>query len=293
VASTPTGGTLCLNGGSYSLGGSVSVAKAMRIVGVNAPSLTQTFPGRFFSIQSSNVTIQGLTMRGANRSRTGESCAGTEAIRVIGAVSGVQILDNTISSMTCGVIFDTPGNLSPQVRRNHLDAIKYGAIVLVSSNGGVVDSNVVTNTDVDGPLGENAYPIVVTATTGTHAVNVMVSNNTVRQAPTWECLDTHDGDSITFSNNICVSPGRTGLMAGNGYGHTPQNIVVTGNTFDRGTVTFYCDNSGSSWCNSVGFGSAVTGSVTNNTFLSWADSGDPCGRFSPGSASVSGNTCAG
>ena len=230
LANTAAGGTLCLNGGSYSVAATITVTKAVTIVGVGSPRLTQTFTGNFFQVSAANVTIQGLTMTGANRNRTGESCGGTGAIRV-GAVSGVKILSNTADTFTCGIQLN--GTSSFSVNGNRLSRVKYAAITTFPATNGVIDSNTITDLDVDGPLGENAYGIVAS---GNLSRSIVISNNMVNRAPTWECYDTHDGQSIDFLNNTCIAPGRVGINHVNS-GVADPSGRVEGNTITPAAST--------------------------------------------------------
>jgi parallel beta-helix repeat protein len=269
LAATPAGGTLCLNGGSYSVSSTVAVTKTVKIVGVGSPKITQTFTGDVFSVTAPNVTIQGLTMVGANRRRTGESCSGTGAIAV-GAVSGVKILSNTADSFTCGI--QLSGTSSFAVSGNRLSRIKYAGITTYPASNGTIDGNTLTDVDHDGPLGENAYGIVVG---GDVSRSIVVSNNAVRNAPTWECYDTHDGQSIDFLNNTCVAPGRVGINHVNS-GIADPSGRVEGNTIDAGGIH-------NQW-NSIAFGGY--GTVKNNIIKGFGS----CMFWTP-HATVSGNSC--
>jgi hypothetical protein len=269
LANTAAGGILCLNGGSYSVSATIGVSKSVTLVGVNSPRLTQTFTGNFFQVSAANVTIQGLTMTGANGNRTGESCAGTGAIRV-GAVAGVKIVSNTADTFTCGIQLN--GTSSFSVTGNRLSRVKYAAITTFPATDGVISGNTVTDLNVDGPLGQNAYGIVIS---GNLSRNVTVSNNMVNRAPTWECYDTHDGQSIDFLSNTCIGPGRVGINHVNS-GIADPSGRVEGNTIDAGGLT-------SQW-NSIAFGGY--GTVANNVIKGFGS----CMFWTP-KISPAGNTC--
>jgi hypothetical protein len=269
LTNTAAGGTLCLNGGSYSVPSTISVTKAVTVLGVNSPRLTQTFTGDFFRIGAANVTIQGLEMTGANRNRTGESCSGTGAISV-GAVSGVNIVANKADTFTCGIQLN--GTSSFTVNGNQLSRVKYAAIVTFPATNGVIDRNTITDLNVDGPLGENAYGIVAS---GNLSRNIVISNNMVNRAPTWECYDTHDGQSIDFLYNTCIAPGRVGINHVNS-GITDPSGRVEGNTIDAGGIH-------TQW-NSITFGGS--GTVANNVIKGFGS----CMFWTP-KITPTGNTC--
>jgi parallel beta-helix repeat protein len=269
LGNTAAGGTLCLNGGSYSVSATIGVNKSVTILGVNSPRLTQTFTGNFFQVSAANVTIQGLTMTGLNGNRTGESCAGTGAIRV-GAVTGVKIVSNTAETFTCGIQLN--GTSSFTVTGNRLSRVKYAAITTYPATNGVISQNTVTDVNSDGPLGQNAYGIVIS---GNLSRNVTVSGNMVNRAPTWECYDTHDGQAIDFLNNTCIGPGRVGINHVNS-GIADPSGRVEGNTIDAGGLT-------SQW-NSIAFGGY--GTVANNVIKGFG----ACMFWTP-KISPTGNTC--
>jgi parallel beta-helix repeat protein len=269
LSSTPAGGTLCLNGGTYSVGSTIAVDKNVTITGVNAPQLTQSFTGNFFRVGASNVTIRGLTMTGANRTRTGESCGGTGAVWV-GAVSGTRIDSNVLDTFTCGIMLN--GATSFSISGNRLSRVKYAGITTFPAANGTISSNTLTDVNHDGPLGQNAYGIVVS---GNLSRGIVVSGNTVRNAPTWECFDTHDGQSIDFLNNTCIAPGRVGINHVNA-GIADPSGRVEGNTIDAAGL-------GTQW-NSITFGG--TGTVNGNIIKGFGS----CAIWSP-KTSPSGNAC--
>ena len=110
----------------------------------------------------------------------------------------------------------------------------------------MIDSNTITDLDVDGPLGENAYGIVAS---GNLSRSIVISNNMVNRAPTWECYDTHDGQSINYLNNTCIAPGRVGINHVNS-GVADPSGRVEGNTIDAGGIH-------TQW-NSITFGGSGT-----------------------------------
>lgn len=269
VAATPTGGTLCLDGGSHSVPDTVWLWRSMSIVGVNAPELTQTFSGWFFQVTASDVRIEGVTMVGADRSRTGESCSGSGAVRV-NAVSRTEVLDNVALTSTCGILLDGSSDFS--VHGNTIAEVGYAGIAASAVTRGSITSNAVADVNHDGALGENAYGIVIS---GMLSQDVRVSGNRVERAPTWECFDTHGGQSIDFLGNTCVGPGRVGISS-----------IATGAWFPSGRIEGnHIDAGGldSAW-NSIAFAGA--GSVQGNTIAGFGD----CLIWAP-NATVSANAC--
>jgi parallel beta-helix repeat protein len=208
-------------------------------------------------------------MTGANRNRTGGACNGTGAVRV-SAVTGVKILSNTGGTLTCGIQLNGASSFS--ITGNRLSQVKYSAIEVYAASNGVVDGNTITDVNVDGPLGENAYGIAVT---GNISRSVTVSNNMVNRAPTWECYDTHDGQSINFFDNTCIAPGRAGINMTNSGIANPYGRVE-GNTIDAGGVH-------TQWNSIVVVG---TGTLANNVIRGFGS----CLFYAP-NLTPTGNVC--
>ncbi|MDQ6733044.1 MAG: right-handed parallel beta-helix repeat-containing protein [Nitrospirota bacterium] len=281
IADTPAGGTLCLDGGTYSIDTTMLIQRPITIVGANVPLVTETFAGLMFDVMSDNVTVQGLKLVGANHLRTGNGCGGPEAIAVA-ANTGVKILNNVVDTFTCGLIFrGTRGHL---VQGNHVSTIKYSAITNYPGINGTIDSNTITNVDTDGSLGENAYGVTNSAPDASHlSTGMTISNNTVDQAPTWECYDTHDGQSVSFVNNTCINPGRVGLNAVYSGVAQVQNIQISGNLFQAGSAAATACRS---WCDSIVL--TGSGSVRDNAVKGYP--GGNCNIYTP-AVSPSGNRC--
>ena len=100
------------------------------------------------------------------------------------------------------------------------------------ATNGVIDSNTVTDVNHDGALGDNAYGIVAS---GNLSRTSSSRTTWFATAPTWECYDTHDGQSIDFLNNTCIAPGRVGINHVNG-GIADPSGRVEGNTIDAGGI---------------------------------------------------------
>jgi hypothetical protein len=120
------------------------------------------------------------------------------------------------------------------IQNNQISTVKYAGIGLSPGINFTISGNQLTDIGADGQLGTNAYGIVASGPDGSPSGDVTVSNNSVVNAPTWECYDAHGGPSIYFFNNYCYRPGRVGINAAGANGADITDSKVNGNTIDVG-----------------------------------------------------------
>jgi hypothetical protein len=286
ISSLPSGGTLCLNGGSYSVSAQITLSKPMTLYGVSNPQITTSGSG--FDITSPNVTLQGIGMKGTadNRTGAGSSCSGPAAIRIEAiANSNINILNNTINYYECGIVLS--GTDTFKINGNNLLNIVYSGITTFPASNGTFDGNTVTDVDTTGPLRENAYGLVASGPAGTPSFNLTFTHNAVFNAPTWECFDNHGGNNIQWRYNYCLA-GGSGNSAMNmpGNGQNPENNgVVDDNQIDRGVSQLPFD----SIVMVAGNGGGLTGGEVMNNLI--AMDGTHCYSTIDASVTQSGNTC--
>jgi len=275
-ANTPMGGTLCLNGGTYSMTASLTVNKEITIVGIGFPTITQTSAFLMFNVTANNVTIKGLNMVGFGRTAPpAGGCNGARAIAA-GSVSSLLITGNKFNDFTCGVgLFATNGFI---VTNNYMSTISYAGVVAVPGDNGTVDRNTIVDVGHDGALGDNAYGFSASESGGSVSDDVVFSKNYVKNAPTWECYDNHDSQSIHFLDNVCWKYGRIGIASEE---HGVQEI--TDGLHERNYI--HAGGLTSQW-NSITLSGA--GNINNNIIRNFPGGG--CGFFSP-NVTPSGNTC--
>ena len=287
LSSVASGGTLCLQGDSYTISSTVAVSKPVTILGVGGPNIVSTSVGLVFNVSSSNVTIQGLNITGPsnNRAGAGNSCSGTVAI-VVGAVKSVGILNNTIDTFECGIEFENTDTFT--ANNNHLSNIVYVGIGTFPASNGTVDGNTVTNLNAAGTLKQNAYGLVASGPAGSPSSNINFTHNAVFYSPTWECFDNHGGNSISWQYNYCLAGGAgNAAMNAPGNGGNPEvNGIISNNQIDRGISPL---NGYNSMVMVAGSGGSLTGGQVDNNLI--AIDGTNCyGALGP-TVVASGNTC--
>ena len=230
VSETPNNGTLCVNSGNYMLTESLPITRPMSVQGVDTgaglPVITQSGAFAMFTIEADNVEIAFLEAHGYEHAHTG-SCDGSNF--VLGVGWGYQnIHDNLVDTFTCGIALQ--GVHDGMLQNNQISTVKYGGIVLSPGINFTISGNRLTDVGADGQLGVNAYGITASGPEGSPSGHVTISNNSVVNAPTWECYDTHGGPSIYFFNNYCYRPGRVGINAAG----VITDSKVDSNTIDAG-----------------------------------------------------------
>jgi hypothetical protein len=254
--------------------------------GIDSPSLTQLSAFNFFKIGAGadQVTISGLSATGYEHKAHG-SCSGAYFVNAYSS-SGVKIRDltvtyNNLTTFDCGIVIGDAVN--PIVSFNYVSTAEYVAIGCFDceelSTQTVWQGNVVYNTDPDGPVGTNAYPIVLSDNPNGSNRYFTITNNAVYYSPTWECYDNHSGQNIFWINNLCVAPGYNTAVnsVAISAASSPTGAViplvngrVVGNILDRGSippgVTNAIDMCGNGSCTSQSI-DIVGGTVINNVGL--------------------------
>jgi parallel beta-helix repeat protein len=277
-SATPSNGTLCISSGNYLLTHSLAITRPMSVRGVDTgaglPVITQSGAFAMFTIEADNVEIAFLKAHGYEHHHTG-GCG--RSMFVYSSGWGYQnIHDNVLDTFTCGVDLDFAHD--GMIQNNRISTVKYAGIVLGPGVNFTISGNQLTDIGADGRLGVNAYGIVASGPEGSPSGRVTVSNNSVVNAPTWECYDTHGGPSIYFFNNYCYRPGRVGINASGSNGAVITDSKVDGNTIDAGGLPASQEED-----SIVVIGD---GEVVGNTII--GESG--CNITAP-NATVSGNVC--
>jgi hypothetical protein len=274
VSATPSNGTLCISSGNYLLTRSVAIPRPMSVLGVDTggglPVVTQGGAFEMFTIGADNVEIASLQAHGYEHANS-DSCDGANFVLSVGW--GYQnIRDNVLDTFDCGMNLQNVHD--GMVQNNQISTVKYAGIGLSPGVNFTISGNRLMDIGADGQLDTNAYGIV---TSGSSSSHVTISSNSVVNAPTWECYDTHGGPSIYFFNNYCYRPGRVGINAADADAPISDS-KVDGNTIDAGGLPARQE-----WSSIVVTGG---GEVVGNTIK--GEGG--CLIYAP-NASVSGNLC--
>jgi hypothetical protein len=277
VRAAPSNGTLCVNSGNYLLTQSVVIRLPISVLGVDIggglPVITQSGAFEMFTIGADNIEIAFLQAHGYEHANS-ESCDGANFVLSVGW--GYQnIHDNVLDTFTCGVNLQYVHD--GMVQNNQISTVKYAGIGLGPGINFTISGNQLTDIGADGQLGANAYGITASGPDGSPSGHVTISSNSVVNAPTWECYDTHGGASIYFFNNYCYRPGTVGVnVAGSDAPITDSK--VDSNTIDAGGHPAY------QYWNSIAVDG--TGEVIGNTIID----GSKCLIYAP-NATVGGNIC--
>ena len=237
-------------------------------------------------VTASDVTLDGLMVTGAqfasfNGSEMGIHVSGTLA----SPLSRVRILNSTVSMFGHGGLYLRHLNDFEAAGNTITDTV-YAGIQALSALNGRITANTVKRVGVGLPAGTNAYGIAISAqaTADPMSADILVDGNTVETVQTWEAMDTHGGQRITFSNNI-VRFSRRGVMITTGAnGQLATDGRVIGNQFLSPVSIPAGDQYAVVPVNSVNL------TVTGNTITGWGNGRDLLRRYPNTNLVYSGNT---
>jgi parallel beta-helix repeat protein len=271
-----------LTGCIYTAGATVN--KSLTLVGA-AIRPTAGMPG--ISVTASDVTLDSLTITGP-QSRTYNG--GELGIRVnatpTNPVRRLTVRNSVVSNFGHGGIYLRHA-ANFVVTGNTVTDTVYAGIQVLSGATGTVRANVVRRVGVYGSAANsgNAYGIQVSyqSPSDPMSADIVVDGNTVETVQTWEAMDTHGGQRITFSNNI-VRYSRRGVMITTGPNGLPAtDCRVTGNQFLAPVTVNPGDQYAVSPVNSVNL------TVTGNTMTGWGSGHDMMRTYQNTNLVYSGN----
>jgi hypothetical protein len=289
INAVPTGGTLNVPAAStcYKQTAALTVTKSIVVQGIGPQSqLCQATTGvDGIDITSSNVTITGLFVKGPQYATFDTNQKGIYATGTFNPgsaptyISNITINNDTIENWG-GYALGLNDVRNFSFNNNTVANIDYAGFLGTSVLYGSVGYNNISNI-VGGPSGTpsgNAYGVTISRLTSDsgeltsqpYSQWVTVNNNIINGVETWECLDTHAGQHVTFANNVCYDV-ADGLVAGpskNSAGtatYGPAEVSVSGNTFNSGVTdgsrTYGISLTGAS--GSYATGSSIVGNVVN------------------------------
>ena len=227
------------------------------------------------AVPGSTIDLTGCTY--------GSGATVNKSLTIIGATvrgqltvtaNGVHLDGLDVSGGWIGVQFyggnDGISNFS--IKRSRVHDVEYAGIRVLSGANGVISGNTVVNVGVGGALATNAYGIDIEAISNgidPQSHDITISNNTVRNVPTWHGIDTHGGYDLRISGNsvsnacsaVWLVP--NGLSSAGGPQRNPHHITVNGNTLS---------NPPDSGCNSVQpifIWYLSESTISNNTGSGW------------------------
>lgn len=170
-----------------------------------------------------------------------------------------------------------------KIYKNIIQDCYSAGIGLLSVLDGEVSCNLVDDIDGDDVVGTEVYGIFVSNNSGAVATypiskRITVSQNIVKNCTTWEALDTHGGQQISFVNNQVYDCRHGIVVTRRADGTTdigPKDCVVSGNTIlnenvataDSGPGIFLVGNSSNFGDNNVVIGNTIKGHGDSNAAI--------------------------
>jgi hypothetical protein len=242
-AALAAGGDIYVPAGTYRVTSSLylTTATTFRGAGRGVSTIHMTTAGTGFTISAAgdNIVIADLAFQGPSPNDT--YTAKETAIRVGPAVPSVlacvlQIRNCSIFNYgSHGMEIDSVSIAS--IENNNIHRVGYAGIACLSSYDVVVSGNTIQTIkpgfqgDAYGIQFSHWHPLL-----DPPCSRCIANGNTIRDIPVWEGLDTHDGNFITFSNNI-VEGCKLGIHAATVDGApVVHDIAITGNTVVAGSA---------------------------------------------------------
>lgn len=242
LAATPTGGTLEVRS-VHTLSAPFVVDKACTVRFTRGGQITSTSTTTpILSVTASDVTLDSPRLVGPGSASTSTAGDGISAVGTVSApITGLRVRRPYIRAVT-RVAVHLEHVHRFRVEDCDIATVGYGGMLLLSCVDGTVQGGTIR--DVVQPTGyPQSYGVAVTRWSASSLAvaprsrNITVDNVTIDGVTKWEALDTHGGQSITFSNNTilnsyigiaCVPcPDTTGVNT-----YAPLDIVVIGNRVD-------------------------------------------------------------
>ena len=175
-------------------------------------------------ISTSGQVIDSLSFTGS--SGYGIHATGTSSK----PIQGLTIRNCTFSGAFFGSIWAEFVNLI-DIEGCTIDGASYSGVMLISCVGGKVVTNTIRKIgpQVMNDSSTNAYGIALTDTGGPATSGVLVDGNLIEDIPTWQGVNTHNGQNLTISNNRTNRVRRAYWLAPVS-GKRVTGCKVTGNT---------------------------------------------------------------
>lgn len=223
-------------GKSYTLSNVVNITKPLTLRNINF--LTASYTGTALRIQSSDVTLDGITCSGDTNGSTPVLTnyfvfvQGTSANRR----QNIRITNCTMSN-NLGSFIWAEWIEDFYISQNTLTDGQYAGIMVISGKRGQILNNTVRRLLMSSPL-VNAYGISCSDLDNNEAArseHVLIDGNYIEDVKTWAGIDTHSGNNIQIVNNriwncwvgINVVPGNSERLL------APKDCIVANNTVVR------------------------------------------------------------
>ncbi|HEU4390803.1 MAG TPA: hypothetical protein VFV34_23565 [Blastocatellia bacterium] len=206
--------TIFLPDGIYNFKSALVINHSARIHGsrnavIKCEPQQPTDPMNCIYIQSNEVTLEGFSIQGPTRGNA--YIAGQIGVLAL-APKGSTYESINLRSLHIhnfgeyGVHFNR--TIKSEIVDNTINDIGYAAVMVLAGRYVKVNHNYVENVQPGRSTGQNtvnAYGIAFSRSDPDDSVSLWCEarGNTINSVPSWECLDTHGGQYITFTDNMC------------------------------------------------------------------------------------------
>jgi len=210
-----------LNGGKTYRFSSLTVPLGAIMEGPRTAVLAQSpSAGRALSVEGANVTLRGFTIDGGHTDDSFENgfqdlhdgvyIAGTSGAPVSNLrIEGLRIVNFGRSGINGSYVENS------YIQKNDIERVGQSGIILYSPLLTYIEENHVENVypgSAGNPPNLNAYGICLSSSGGPGPSFCWVRNNHVKDVPSWEGIDEHNGTDIVFEGNMVVGCGN-GIVA--------------------------------------------------------------------------------
>lgn len=234
----------------YQIAAPIVIDKPLTLAGYGA-EIRQTTAGEVvFDVTSSDVAILGLKITGPQTSGSVARVVGEYLVDIHGTdgdspISNIRVEDCEISlSGFYGIRLSYVNDFT--VANNHIHECAYIGIGGVSSIGGTVSGNTVTDihpgTETVPGLAWNAYGIsfsrdqVALSSAKPRSSDIAITGNVVQNVPRWAGIDTHGGQRMAIAGNTVTNCNRAiNVTSSSPLGVillAPLDVTVQGNVID-------------------------------------------------------------
>jgi polygalacturonase len=243
VTASANGTLLFPSGYTFAITDDIEVASPITIIGYGATLLQTVAAKTGITVSSSDVTIEGLRVRGTQYATIQSSEYGIrcEAASYAAAIERIRIINCRVDRWGYEAIrlrwvrdFEVSGCT--------LEQLFYAGVLM----WGAEDGRIVNNYIDDIPGTPNGYGITATRDNTASLVTdpvtsrVVISGNTITNIPVWTGIDTHGGQDLVISNNTLHDVKKPIWCVAQDSGVTPtfapKRITITGNVMTSGVT---------------------------------------------------------
>jgi len=204
IDATPVGGTLLVPG-NYAVGSTLVINKAMTFKGNG--SIKATTDAACISVEASNVTIAGISLRGRQRATWVSGARGIQSVGTLAApYNNLSIIDVSLTSFGgSGIYLQFVNDIL--VSNLNLTACTYYGVAFICCNRALVDASSIVDINTGGL--PNSYGVTASRLNGDLAVyprstDITVQDSLITDVVDWVAFDTHGGVRIKAIRNVVL-----------------------------------------------------------------------------------------